>query len=186
LRSIGRYTITREEEKNFPAYLRQSALSLTQADPEPGATVSNPRPVITAVLAPMSAGKIDPASIETSVRDFGVVRHDFDPKTNTVRLYLSRDLIQQVVLVNIRVEDAATKQVMVANWHFNYEPGGAAATAAHPPIASATSSPSASTKAPAPSSKTTASTNAPAATEPSALDKSAVGTPLDSAHVSPH
>jgi peptidoglycan/xylan/chitin deacetylase (PgdA/CDA1 family) len=179
LHSIGRYTITREEEKNFPAYLRQSALSLTKADPEPGATVSNPRPVITAVLAPMSADKIDPASIETSVRDFGVVRHDFDPQTNMVRLYLSRDLIQQVVLVNIRVEDAATKQVMVANWHFNYEPGP---NAIHPPIATAT-------KKPAPGSKTTAATNAPAATEPEPMEKSAAGTPLDvhqAPRVSPH
>jgi len=182
LRSIGRYTITREEEKNFPAYLRQSALSLTKADPEPGATITNPRPVITAVLAPMSAGKIDPASIETSVRDYGVVRHDFDPQTNTVRLYLPRDLIQPVALVNIRVEDAATKQVMVANWHFNYEPDAAASTPVHTPIAPGT-------KKPAPRSKTTASTttNAPEATEatdPQSPEKSAVGTPLD-AHQAP-
>jgi len=187
LHSIGRYTLTREEEKNFPAYLRQSALSLTKADPEPGATVSNPRPVITAVLAPMGADKIDPASIETSVRDFGVVRHDFDPQTNTVRLYLSRDLILPVALVNIRAKDASTGQVMVANWHFNYEPGGATVTAAHPPIAPATNSPSASTKAPAPASKMTASTrtNAPEATDPQSLQRSAVATPLDAPQAPP-
>jgi peptidoglycan/xylan/chitin deacetylase (PgdA/CDA1 family) len=187
LHSIGRYTITQEVEKNFPAYLRQSALGLTQADPEPGATVSNPRPVITAVLAPMGEGKIDPNSIETSVRDFGVVRHDFDPQTNTVRLYLPRDLIAPVVLVNIRVKNTATGQIMVANWHFNYAPGPAAISTTHPPIAPATNSLSASTKAPASSPKTTASatTNAPAATGPEPLKKSAIGTPLDTRQPSP-
>ncbi|MCE0522363.1 MAG: polysaccharide deacetylase family protein [Methylacidiphilales bacterium] len=183
LHSIGRYTITQSVEKNFPAYLRQSALSLTKADPEPGATINNPRPVITAVLSPISADKIDPASLETSVRDFGEVRHDFDPQTNTVRLYLPRDLIQSVALVNIRVKDASTGQIMVANWHFNYEPGGTAASPVHPPIAPAPAknSPSASSKVPAP--KPTASTNAPAATEPD-LEKNAAGTPLD-AHPAP-
>jgi peptidoglycan/xylan/chitin deacetylase (PgdA/CDA1 family) len=182
--SIGRYTITQGVIKDFPAYLRQSALSLTKADPEPGATISNPRPVITAVLTPMGAGKIDPNSIETQVRDFGVVRHDFDPQTNTLRLYLPRDLIQPVVLVNIRAKDAATGQIMVANWHFNYEPGP---NAAHPPIAPATNSSSASTKTTAPTSKTTlsASTNAPGATEPEALEKSAVGTPVDTHPATP-
>jgi peptidoglycan/xylan/chitin deacetylase (PgdA/CDA1 family) len=176
--SIGRYTITQEEVKNFAADLRQGALGLTKIDPEPGATVTNPRPVISAELEPMSADKIDPQSIKTSVYDFDV-RHDFDPQTNTVRLYLPRDLIQQVVLVNIRVKDAATGQTMVANWHFNYEPGGAAAI--HPPIAPAVHSPSASTKNSAPNSKTTASatTNAPEVTEPEPLEKSALGTPLD-------
>jgi peptidoglycan/xylan/chitin deacetylase (PgdA/CDA1 family) len=186
LHSIGRYTITQGVIKDFPAYLRQSALSLTKADPEPGATVTNPRPVITAVLAPMGAAKIDPNSIETSVRDFGVVRHDFDPRTNTVRLYLPRDLIQSVALVNIRAKDAATGQIMVANWHFNYEPDAAANPGTHPPIAPAIKSPSASTKAPASTSQTTTSTttNTPEATEPEALEKSAVGTPLD-AHPAP-
>ncbi len=156
LHSIGRYTITQNVVKNFPAYLRQSALGLTKADPEPGATVSDPRPVITAVLDPMGASKVDPQSLETSVRDFGVVKHDFDPQTNTVRLYLPRDLIQPVVLVNIRVKDATTGQVMVANWHFNYEPGNGATS--HQPIAPAT---------------TATPGNAPA------LEKDAAGSPLD-------
>jgi peptidoglycan/xylan/chitin deacetylase (PgdA/CDA1 family) len=181
LHSIGRYTITREEEKNFPAYLRQSALSLTKADPEPGATISNPRPVITAVLTPMGADKIDPASIETSVRDFGVVRHDFDPQTKTLRLYLPRDLIQPLALVNIRARDASTGQVMVANWFFNYEssPG-----APHPPLAPATKSPPSSKKAPTPTAATatttttTASTNASEATDPQPVEKRAASAPV--------
>jgi len=182
--SIGRYTITQQEVKNFTADLRQSALGLTKTDPEPGANITNPRPVITAVLAPLGANKIDPQSIQTSVYGFEV-RHDFDPQTNTVRLYLPRDLIAPVVLVNIRVKNAATGQTMVANWHFNYEPGPGA-TAIHPPIAPATNAPSASTKTPVSSPKTTASsaTNAPEATEAVPLEKSAVGTPLD-AHPPP-
>jgi peptidoglycan/xylan/chitin deacetylase (PgdA/CDA1 family) len=131
--AVGRYIITQPVEKAFASYLRQGALSVAEADPAPGTTTSEPRPVITAVLG--YAGTIDPKSIETDVRDFGMVRHDFDPKTSTVRLYLQRDLIQPVVIVNIRVKDAETGQVMVANWHFNYEPAGATAPAqVHPPI----------------------------------------------------
>jgi len=182
LHSIGRYTITQGVIKDFPAYLRQGALALTKADPEPGATIANPRPVITAVLAPISADKLDPASIETQVRDFGDVRHDFDPQTNTLRLYLPRDLIQSVVLVNLRVKDAVTGQIMVANWHFNYEPGGASATPIHVPIATPPPAP-----APAPSSKKTASalTNTPSTAGPEPSQKSTAGAPLDPPDPSP-
>ena len=130
--SIGRYTITQNVEKNFAGYLHQSALSLSQADPEPGATISNPQPVITAVLTDLSADKLDPASLETQVRDMGVVKHDFDPGTNTLRIYLPRPLIQHEEFVNIRVRDAKTGQIMVANWSFNYEPGAGAVV--HAPI----------------------------------------------------
>jgi peptidoglycan/xylan/chitin deacetylase (PgdA/CDA1 family) len=167
LHSIGRYTITQNVVKNFAAYLHQSALGLTKADPEPGATITNPRPVITAVLTNMSADALDPASIETQVRDFGIVKHDFDPQTNTLRVYLPRDLVSSPVLVHLRVKDAKTGQIMVANWHFNYEPAAFAAT--HAPIT-----------APAPTSPAPAKV-APAdtAAEAARLDKDAAGTPLD-------
>jgi peptidoglycan/xylan/chitin deacetylase (PgdA/CDA1 family) len=152
--SIGRYTITQGVEKNFAGYLHQSALSLTKLDPEPGATISNPQPVITAVLTQMSADALDPASLETQVRDMGVVKHDFDPATNTLRIYLPRPLIQHDEFVDIRVRDAKTGQIMVANWSFNYEPGAGAAV--HPPIPTSAPAPA---PAPAP-----ASTNAAPAT----------------------
>jgi peptidoglycan/xylan/chitin deacetylase (PgdA/CDA1 family) len=171
LHSIGRYTITQGVEKNFAAYLRQGALGLSDADPAPGATVSNPRPIISATLG--YPGTLDPKSIETSVRDFGDVRHDFDPTTNTIRLYLPRDLIAPVVLVNIRVRDAATQQIMVANWHFNYEPAGAVPNATHAPIASPASASTPATPTPTPA------TNTPAVSTPDPLEKSATGTPLD-------
>lgn len=183
LHSIGRYTITQQVEKNFAAYLRQGALGLAEADPAPGATITNPRPVITATLG--YAGTLDPKEIETSVRDFGVVRHDFDPKTNTVRLYLPRDLISPVVLVNIRVKDAATGQVMVSNWHFNYE--AASGTGTHAPIASpATNAPSASTNAAPAIKPASPATNAPPESETESAVKSAAGTPLEAPKVSPH
>jgi peptidoglycan/xylan/chitin deacetylase (PgdA/CDA1 family) len=178
LHSIGRYTITQGVEKNFTAYLRQGALGLSAADPAPGATISNPRPVITATLA--YAGTLDPKSIETQVRDFGDVRHDFDPQTNTLRLYLPRDLIASVVLVNIRVKDAVSGQVMVANWHFNYAPEGAAANAVHTPIAPPATEPAAK-----PKTATQAATNAPEAAEPESLEKNAAGTPLDAHRITP-
>lgn len=131
--SIGRYIITRPVERAFAGYLRQGALSLAEVDPSPGATTSNPRPVITAVLGFNG----DPKSLETEVRDFGVVRHDFNPQTSTIRLYLPRDLIQPDVMVSIRAKDAQSGQSMVANWHFNYEPSGAAPVT-HEPIPAAT------------------------------------------------
>ena len=165
LHSIGRYTITQGVEKNFTAYLHQGALSVSESSPAPGATISNPRPVITATLD--YAGTLDPNSIETQVRDFGDVRHDYDPQTKTLRLYLQRDLIAPVVLVNIRAKDAASGQIMVANWHFNYAPEGATAPApTHVPLAPATP-------------KQVPTTNAPEAAEPETMEKTAVGTPLD-------
>ena len=162
--SIGRYTITQNVEKNFAGYLHQSALSLSQADPEPGATISNPQPVITAVLTDLSADKLDPASLETQVRDMGVVKHDFDPGTNTLRIYLPRPLIQHEEFVNIRVRDAKTGQIMVANWSFNYEPGAGAAV--HAPIPTTAPAPA---PAPAPVSTNAAPTavgTAPATAQP--------------------
>ncbi|HEY0257801.1 MAG TPA: polysaccharide deacetylase family protein, partial [Candidatus Methylacidiphilales bacterium] len=154
--SIGRYVITQPVEKAFASYLRQGALSVADANPAPGTTTSEARPVITAVLG--YAGNLDPKSIETSVRDFGAVRHDFDPKTSTVRLYLPRDLIQPVNIVNIRVKDADTGQVMVANWHFNFDP--ATATSTHPPIASTNAAPATNI---APITNSIPSTNTPPA-----------------------
>jgi len=176
LHSIGRYTMTTDVLKNFAAYLRQGALALEAANPAPGATISDPRPVITATLG--YAGTLDPKSIETQVRDFGDVRHDFDPQTNTLRLYLPRDLIASVVLVNIRVKDASTGQYMVANWHFNYEPGPGAV---HAPIAPATKTTPAApkTKAPIPATAASVSTHASAVTDPEPIEKNAIGSPID-------
>ena len=128
LLSVGRYVVTSPEEKDFTAWLHQGALSVLTADPAPGATVSNPRPVISAKLD--FQGQLDPKSIEASVKGYGVVPTDFDDKTSTVRLYLQRDLIQPVVNVSIRAKDAQTKQTMVANWQFNYEMAAAPASVA--------------------------------------------------------
>ncbi len=172
LHSIGRYTITQAETKYFESDLRQGALGLADAEPAPGATTSDPRPVISAVLG--FPGTLDPKSITTSVYDMEV-RHDFDPQTNTVRIYMPRDLVQTVVPVNIRVKDAASGQTMVARWHFNYAPDAAAT--GHTPIA-----PAAGTNTPVP---TPIATNAPTATEPEPMEKKAVGTPLDTQSASP-
>ena len=117
---MGRYVITSPEEKDFAAYLRQGALSIMAATPAPGATISDPHPVILAVLN--YVGHLDPKSIEATVKGFGPVPADYDDKTSTVRLHLQRDLIQPVVNVTIRVKDADAKQTLVTNWQFNYEP----------------------------------------------------------------
>jgi peptidoglycan/xylan/chitin deacetylase (PgdA/CDA1 family) len=153
IHAIGRYIITTPVEKAFAAYLRQGALAVADTNPAPGATISDPRPVITAVLG--YAGTLDPATISTDVRDFGEVRHDFDPKTSTVRLYLPRDLIDSEVVVNIRAKDAG--QTMIASWRFNYAP--TAPGALHAPIPT--------TVHPAPATTGVSSTSVPAPAEPS-------------------
>jgi peptidoglycan/xylan/chitin deacetylase (PgdA/CDA1 family) len=156
---IGRYIITKPVEKMFASYLRQGALSLAQVSPEPGAIVSNPEPVITAVLG--FSG--DPKTIETEVRDYGVVKHDFDPATSTIRLYLPRPLIQPEVLVSIRARDTQSGQIMVANWTFNYEPAPGEPPSAHPPIGVPANEP-----APGPEGTTNAASTNPGPVMPGA------------------
>jgi peptidoglycan/xylan/chitin deacetylase (PgdA/CDA1 family) len=173
LLSIGRYTITQSEVKHFESDLRDGALGLGDANPAPGAIVTNPRPVISAVLG--FAGTLDPKSIEASVYGFDV-RHDFDPKTNTLRLYLASDLIQQTVPVKILVKDAASGQTMVARWRFEYQPSDAPA---HAPIAPTTNSPSAGKNTDASSKPVeTPVAHAPAGS-PEPMEKGAAGTPLE-------
>ena len=130
LEAMGRYVITAPVEKAYASYLRQGALGLADITPAPGATVTDSRPVISAVLG--YEGTINPESISTEVRDMGDVRHDFDPKTSTLRLYLPRDLIDTAVVINIHAKDAATGQSLTASWRFNYQP--TAPGAAHAPI----------------------------------------------------
>jgi peptidoglycan/xylan/chitin deacetylase (PgdA/CDA1 family) len=161
---IGRYIITKPVEKLFASYLRQGALSLAQVNPEPGAVVSNPEPVITAVLGFNG----DPKTIETEVRDYGVVKHDFDPATSTIRLYLPRPLIQPEVLVSIRARDVQSGQIMVANWTFNYEPAPGTPQPAHPPIGVPANEP-----APGPEGTTNAASTNPGPVMPGAPASSA-------------
>jgi peptidoglycan/xylan/chitin deacetylase (PgdA/CDA1 family) len=133
---MGRYVITSPEEKDFAAYLRQGALTIMAATPEPGATITDPRPIISAVLN--YHGTLDPKSIQAVVKGYGMVPTDFDDKTSTVRLYLQRDLIQPVVNVSIRVKDPQANQTLVNNWQFNYQMTN---TPAAPPISSSATAP---------------------------------------------
>jgi len=125
---MGRYVITSPEEKDFAAYLRQGALTIMSATPDAGATVHEPRPVISAVLD--YAGHLDPKTLEADVKGFGRVPADYDDRTSTVRLYLQHDLVQPVVNVVIRVKDAAANQTLVTTWQFNYEAPATPAAAA--------------------------------------------------------
>ena len=127
LLSLGRYVVTGPEEKDFAGWLHQGALSVATATPAPGATITTPRPLISATLD--FAGRLDPQSIQATVKGYGAVPSDFDDKTATVRLYLPRDLIAPVADISIHAKDAQTHQTMVANWQFNYEAGNAPAPA---------------------------------------------------------
>jgi peptidoglycan/xylan/chitin deacetylase (PgdA/CDA1 family) len=158
--AMGRYIITTPVEKAYVSYLRQGALGLADINPPPGATVTDPRPIISAVLG--YAGTIDPKSIVAEVRDMGEVRYDFDPKTLMLRLYLPRDLIDSVVVVNVHAKDAASGQTMMASWRFNYQSTAPGVT--HQPIAAATTtnaavSPAVPTNVPAPTPARATATN---------------------------
>lgn len=164
LHSIGRYTITQGTEKDFAAYLRQGALGLSDVDPAPGTTITNPRPVITATLG--YPGALDPTSLETTVTGFQAVRHDFDPQTNVIRVYLPHDLIEEKAKVRIQVKDASTGQTMAASWHFNYQPPAGTATPAHTPISGPSSAkkPNTPPAPPLPAQPSASATPVPAAT----------------------
>jgi peptidoglycan/xylan/chitin deacetylase (PgdA/CDA1 family) len=179
--AMGRYIITQPVEKSYVSYLRQGALGLADINPPPGSTVTDPRPVISAVLG--YAGRIDPKSIVADVRDMGEVRYDFDPKASTIRLYLPRDLIDSVVIINIHARDAETAQTMVASWRFNYQP---TAAGIHAPIGAAstpeTAKPALETTATAagtnqPAAETTAAASQPTAVVPSAGNETSNATP---------
>jgi peptidoglycan/xylan/chitin deacetylase (PgdA/CDA1 family) len=167
--AMGRYVITAPVEKEFASYLHEGALGLADINPQPGSIVTDPRPVISAVLG--YAGKINPASIIAEVGNMGEVRYDFDPKSLVLRLYLPRDLVQAAEKVNIRAKDADTGQTMVASWHFNYQATAAGVT--HAPIGTTPTRKKAAAQSvapPAPEATTNAAessdSNAPAATVP--------------------
>jgi len=170
---MGRYVITAPVEKAFVSYLRQGALGLADISPAPGATVTDPRPVISAVLG--YAGTIDPKSIVAEVRDMGEVRFDFDPKSLMLRLYLPRDLIDSVVVINVHAKDASTGQTMMASWRFNYQ--SAAAGTTHAPIAAGTTN--AAGTAPATATNVPPSTPARARTTALNTNAAAPATPAD-------
>jgi peptidoglycan/xylan/chitin deacetylase (PgdA/CDA1 family) len=160
--NMGRYVITTPVEKSFEAYLHQGALGFADIQPAPGATVTDPRPIISGVL--VYSGTIRADSLVTQVLGMGEVRHDFDPKSATLRLYLPRDLINPVVDVNIHAKDATTGQTMAASWRFNYQ--ATAAGVAHAPIGGAPvatpAAPAAPTAAAVESNAAPASVSAPA------------------------
>jgi hypothetical protein len=118
LKSVGRFIITRQNEKSFTAYLNQIALGLIEMTPAPGDTVEDARPTIKVRLA--YAGVIDPKSIEVEASGFGRLPVDFDPATQTVRAYLQRDLVQRVLRVEVRLRDAETKRIHQSSWQFNF------------------------------------------------------------------
>jgi peptidoglycan/xylan/chitin deacetylase (PgdA/CDA1 family) len=162
--AMGRYIITTPVEKAYVSYLHEGALGLADINPAPGATVSDPRPVISAALG--YDGNINPKSIVAEVSNMGEVKFDFDPKTLTLRLYLPRDLIDPAVKVNIYAKDADTGKTMVASWRFNYQP---TAASVHAPIGT-----NAATATPP-------STNGPAAALVPVAAKSTVETPAPGA-----
>jgi peptidoglycan/xylan/chitin deacetylase (PgdA/CDA1 family) len=133
LYSMGRYTMTTPVEKMFTAYVNQRSLILTDIQPEPGSTTTDPRPVITATLRYAGDIKID--SISAEVSNMGYVKSDFDPKSSVLRLYLPRDLVAQTIVIDVHAKDADSGHTLAANWRFDYHP--TAAGVLHQPIGAA-------------------------------------------------
>lgn len=118
---VGRYIITKVEERSFAAILREGALAVANAQPAPGAIVTEARPTISAILT--YAGQLKPSSISADVKEEGGVRCDFDAPSSTVRVYLLKDLLRPgLVSVTIHAEDAQTSQHVSTRWQFDYEP----------------------------------------------------------------
>ncbi len=121
LTRIGRYVITQPVENLFTSFLRQATLALGDTQPAPGEITSEARPLISTVLG--YAGTLDPKSVEAEVLGMGLVPCDFNPATQVVRIYLQRDLAQNMVHVKIHAIDAQSHQHFSASWFFYYEKG---------------------------------------------------------------
>lgn len=116
LDNLGRYIITKPEERMFATYLRQDALTLGSPTPAPASTIKDHRPVLSATLS--YDGTINPKSIQAEVSSIGRVPVQYDASTQKVTVTLPRDLSERRVHVRIHIEDEETHAGHDAGWHF--------------------------------------------------------------------
>ena len=92
--------------------------SALESEPAAGATVSDPKPLIKAVLTSM--GAIDEGSVEMRLSGFGVVPAKYDASTQTVSFQPIQPLRDKeyTVFVSAKVGGKKTE----ARWSFNFDP----------------------------------------------------------------
>ena len=135
---IGRYGIEAGKPKTFqdavamigggvgpgmyaetPAETHASSASALETEPADGATVSDPKPLIKAVLSSM--GAIDAGSVEMRISGFGAVPAKFDAATQTVSFQPATQPLRDkeyTVIVTAKVGGKKTE----ARWSFKFDP----------------------------------------------------------------
>ena len=137
---IGRYGIESNKPKTFqdalamvgggmgpgfyteaPAETHSSSASALETEPADGATVSEAKPLIKAVLT--SLGAVDAGSVEMRISGFGIVPAKYDDATQTVSFQPGAQPLRDkeyTVIVTARVAGKKTE----ARWSFKFDPAG--------------------------------------------------------------
>ena len=135
---IGRYGVEANKPKTFqdamamvgggvgpgmyadaPAETHANSASALEAEPADGATVSDAKPLIKAVLTSM--GAIDAGSVEMRISGFGPVPAKFDAATQTVSFQPTSQSLRDkeyTVIVSAKVGGKKTE----ARWSFKFDP----------------------------------------------------------------
>lgn len=98
--------------------IAQTSASTMETDPAAGATVSESKPLIKAVLSHM--GAIDAGTVEMRVSGFGLVPARYDDATKSVSFQVSQPLRDKeyTVIVSAKVGGKKTE----ARWSFKFDP----------------------------------------------------------------
>ena len=139
---IGRYGIEPNKPKTFqdalamigggmgpgmgayadaPAAPETHAASTLETVPADGATVSDPKPVIKAVLA--SLGAVEPGSVAMRISGFGAVPVKYDEATKTVSFQPTTQPLRDKEYTVIVTAKAGGKKTE-ARWSFQFDPAG--------------------------------------------------------------
>ena len=138
---IGRYAIEAGKPKTFEVAMAMigggmgpsmamsaAAPSVSQAPasnlettPAQGATVSDPKPLIKAVLA--SLGAVEPDSVQMRISGFGVVPAKYDDATKTVAFQVTQPLRDKeyTVILSAKVDGKKSE----SRWSFKFDPAAA-------------------------------------------------------------
>jgi peptidoglycan/xylan/chitin deacetylase (PgdA/CDA1 family) len=112
---------------------------LVELQPQPGATITDRRPLIEAKLA--RVGPVLTDSLALRVSGFGLVPVEFEPTTQTVRFRVPQTLRLEECTAQLTFRRATSDKAEVVSWRFKvdqtttYQPAGGAASAAAPAAA---------------------------------------------------
>ncbi len=131
--TIGRYAIESTHPQIFASAIKFQGAPLAVAsgdapvaaqlasasmitEPQSGATITDPHPLVRANLATM--GELEPASVEMWISSFGLVPAQYDPATKLISYQISRNLHPDLykVIVSGRVKGKKVE----TQWNFSY------------------------------------------------------------------